>query len=629
MSLKSIQYQEDYRTGHDDILNDFFRMSLKSATIYWRAVGYFSSSALETFGRPLDDFINNEGTIRLITSVELRAEDFKAIKEGLSKREVCEARIKEILDEQFSGQLTDGVSRLLALLKAGRLEMKIASPKDAPGIYHEKVGVFFSSDDEYVSFIGSTNESQTAFESNYESLDVYPSWEVPSRALRKKEHFEELWNNVDVGAEVYDFPEALRKDLIRICDENRKRTASKPAQNKWRHQDEALKNFLAAERGVLNMATGTGKTRTAFKIVDELLRRDLVDTVIISTAGNDLLSQWYGETLSYFSKNNIPLRVYRSFENHRDGQKFLVNPVKAAVIASRGKVAPCLKGLSPAEGQRTVLIHDEVHGLGSPSCIRDLASLSDHIRFRLGLSATPERMYDQDGNAFIASHIGPEIMSFGLEDAIQRGILTEFNYHPLHYRISKEDKKDIANVYARQAARNASGSPMSDEEVWIEISKVYKCSIAKLPPFKEFIDGKSELLERCIIFVETMDYGRKVLDIVHKHRPDFHTYFSGEDSGTLQRFANSELECLVTCHRLSEGIDIQSLKNVILFSSARARLETIQRMGRCLRTDPNNPLKRANIVDFIRIEDEPGATNSDLEREAWLTTLSKVKLQEV
>ena len=45
MNLRNIDYQEDYRSGHDDILEDLFRPSLARSSEYWRAVGYFSSSA--------------------------------------------------------------------------------------------------------------------------------------------------------------------------------------------------------------------------------------------------------------------------------------------------------------------------------------------------------------------------------------------------------------------------------------------------------------------------------------------------------------------------------------------------------------------------------------------------------
>ena len=129
---------------------------------------------------------------------------------------------------------------------------------------------------------------------------------------------------------------------------------------------------------------------------------------------------------------------------------------------------------------------------------------------------------------------------------------------------------------------------MTDVEIQIEIARVYKTAENKLPVFSDFIQNNKPLLERCIVFVETQEFGAAVLDIVHGHRPDFHTYFSGEQSETLQRFLRGELECLITCHRLSEGIDIPSLNSVILFSSEKGRLETVQRLGRCLRTDPDN-----------------------------------------
>ena len=136
------------------------------------------------------------------------------------------------------------------------------------------------------------------------------------------------------------------------------------------------------------------------------------------------------------------------------------------------------------------------------------------------------------------------------------------------------------------------------------------------------------MLDRCIIFVETMEYGDEVLEIVHSRKPNFHTYYGGEDKRVLERFARGDLECLVTCHRLSEGIDIRSLKNVILFSSARARLETIQRIGRCLRVDPNDESKRSNIVDFIRSDvaiGPEGETPTDVARREWLEHLSAIR----
>ena len=216
-------------------------------------------------------------------------------------------------------------------------------------------------------------------------------------------------------------------------------------------------------------------------------------------------------------------------------------------------------------------------------------------------------------------------MTFGIKEAIERGILAPFDYYPLSFRLTDDDRERLKAIYSRRKAREAAGDPMSETEMWIEIARVYKTSLAKLPVFATFIADHQELLKRCIAFVETMEYGEAVLDIIHKYRADFHTYFSGEQAETLKRFAYGELECLITCHRLSEGIDIRSLSTVILFSSERARLETIQRIGRCLRSDPDDPDKRADIVDFIREGEEDADPNADEQRRDWLTELSQVR----
>lgn len=632
MSLKDIQYQEDYLSGCDDFVEDFFRPSLRAAQFYWRAVGYFSSSALEAFGSPLGEFIKNGGRIRLVTSIELSEADIREIENGVPREDICTQRLEKIIEDEFADGVGDGTARLARLLELGRLEIQIAVPKKGTGIYHEKIGLFFDGED-YVAFTGSSNESRNAFENNRECMDVYPSWSSPERASRKRAHFEALWDRTDQGVEVYGFPEAAQKKLLRMVGEweagrKQRKQEEKDKPSKWRHQDDALKEFLAAERGVLNMATGTGKTRTALKILTALFDQDKIDTVIVCTDGNDLLDQWYGELLGVRKTVGRDIRVFRHFKDLKQIQAFTLNPKDAFLLVSREPAASALRQLNEKQGRRTLLAHDEVHGLGSPANRVRLSGLSDHIRFRLGLSATPERPYDDDGNRFIEEHIGPVLMTFGLREAIERGILAPFNYFPLPYQPTDDDRARIAAIYKKKKAREAAGEPMSETELWIEIARVYKTSEAKLPIFADFIRDHQELLRRAIVFTETMDYGRSVLEIVHSYRPDFHTYFSGEEQSTLQRFAKGDLECLITCHRLSEGIDIQSLNTVFLFSSEKGQLETVQRIGRSLRTNPDDPDKIANIVDFIREPDDRPEPNADEERRDWLIELSQVRAVE-
>lgn len=628
--LRDLVLQPEYRSGTDDVVDSFFTPVLGVAREYWRAVGYFSSTAFEVLGAPLGGFVAAGGTMRLVTSVELSGRDIAAIEQGLSQQAVASERLIGTIVTMCQEPVGQGAVLLANLLAAGRLEIRIAVRRGGCGIYHEKVGLFFDAAGDAVVFFGSQNESRQGLEENYECIDIYTSWADGPRARGKREHFERLWRNEALGAEVFAFPEAARRELLRVAASHGPSNLETPAPSAamWRHQDEAIAKFLAARRGVLEMATGTGKTRVALRVLHQLLGAGQVDSAIVAADGNDLLAQWRRELGAFPSSLSRRLAVCREHGAFHERDTFLVNPTGAVLLTSRLALPAVLRSLGVMGRRRLLLIHDEVHRLGSPGNVSALTGLSDEIPYRLGLSATPEREYDREGTRFIENHVGPVIYQFDLASAIHRGILSPFEYIPLPYTPSQEDRNALQQVYRRAVARKRAGQPMSREEIWMELARVYKRSRAKLPPFRELITQRPGLLERCLIFVETREYGEEVLSIVHTVRRDFHAYFEGEDSSVLQRFARGQLECLVTCHRLSEGIDIRSTKSVILFSSDRGRLETIQRIGRCLRVDPANPAKRATVVDFIRPRSPNAVDDADGDRRTWLEALSRMTPEE-
>ena len=91
------------------------------------------------------------------------------------------------------------------------------------------------------------------------------------------------------------------------------------------------------------------------------------------------------------------------------------------------------------------------------------------------------------------------------------------------------------------------------------------------------------------------------------------------------RYFEDELESLLTCKKISEGIDISSVTNIFLFASDRSKLVTTQRIGRALRLDKNNPNKKATIIDFILNETGENDSNADTERAEWLKDLSETR----
>jgi superfamily II DNA or RNA helicase len=618
--------------------------------MYQRVTGFFSTSAIVTWASILP-LMETDGSarIQLVAGPYLSPGDLEALGKASSpdaravlQQSFADNFVTRALDLESLKDKPDVLRQLLLWMIAnGHLELRFGFPDHVSDgeLFHEKIGVFTFSNGDKVAFQGSANETMGGHSRNYESVDVYRSWirDDADRVAQKQLQFNEVWSGESSGITVLPLSKQVLDRIAELAPKSNpaQRTSpsipARPAEisAKWRHQDDAVREFFRRERGILEMATGTGKTRTALSIARELICGDMVDTVVVSTDGTDLLNQWSVQLLEF--ARSLPQRyiLARHYDTHYETERFILNPVRRILIASRYALPAGLRALSRERGARTLLIHDEVHNLGSEGNREALGGLSAPIRFRLGLSATPEREYDSAGTAFINDHVGPVIFRFSLEDAIRRGILAPFDYYPLAYTPDEDDRLALQGVHKAAAGRQHAGSPMSQEEIWTMLARVYKLSRAKLPIFRDFIEGHPDLLKRCIVFVETREYGDEVLEIVHRHRHDFHTYYSGDESETLLRFARGELECLLTCHRLSQGIDIQSLSSVILFSSARARLETIQRMGRCLRIDPANPTKRASVVDFIRDEEanakEP---NADQLRKQWLTELSQIAPEE-
>lgn len=629
-----------YKTRTGSIGAGFFKPCLSSCTHYRRAAGYFSSSALVTWAEAL---LENECTdiiIELLISPELSEDDRQAFEQSTTAdaRERVLKRGSDSLMLEVLAAPNDKSHRtdfLLWLIATEKLKIQFALPNHItdPGMFHQKSGLFTFEDGAKVGFDGSANETISGYERNYETVHVFRSW-LPGdkeRLAAVEDELEDQWNRKDELLTVVPLSTSsleLIKARARNIDDDVFRRKSQKAQDdpRWRHQSEATAAFIAKKHGILEMATGAGKTKTALRIAKELIASRRIDAIVISTEGNDLLQQWFEELLDWRIGLDTPPTLYRHFGDEHQGMAFTISPAKAALVVSRGQLGKFLPLISNDQAQRCLVIHDEVHGLGSPNNRVTLDGKHGRFGYVLGLSATPEREYDQEGSLFIEREVGPTVFSFSLEDAISRGILVEFDYVPLPYELTQQDRARLKAVYSKQAARAQAGQPMTKEEVWTELAKVYKTAELKPGIFAEYLERNPAILKGCIIFVEEREYGERILPLLHRAGVRYRTYYADDDRQNLVLFGRGEIDCVITCHKISQGIDIRSLRGVVLFASARARLETIQRVGRCLRSDPEHPDKRATVVDFVLEADEAATEpSSDQLRCEWLTGLSEVR----
>lgn len=639
-SLRDVGFPESLDTSEDDVVGQLYVPAMVAAVRYDRGVGYFTSGWLTYVAEGLAALAENGGKMRLITSPQLSPEDWSAVKQGEDAKSDPKilSTLNGVIDDLEGAAKSEPLTVLAWMIADGLLEMRIAIPTaKLSGDFHIKIGVFEDSQGDYIAFNGSPNETAGGFQ-NFEKLHIHLGWTKDRDAMHARsvaKTFDRLWGKHDPNVRCFELPTAIERRLVRFAKKTTRpyvlqRRSKSSDQGKWRHQDEALAAFMKTRAGVLAMATGTGKTRTALKIDAELRERALVQSTIIAAYGTDLLDQWYDELVKH---DPVDL-VYRAYGNHYEADNFRLAKRPACLITNRRKLAEVIPRLSSERIAETLIVCDEVHGFGEGGLVASLDGKLQQFPYRLGLSATPTREYDDDGNEFVVREIGPVIFRFELHDAIRRGILCEVYYHAIEFQYSDDDRAEVQAAFARQSARESDGD-FDRTHLYMDLARIKKLSREKIPLFEDYVVRNPDILRRCILFVEQADYGSLLQPLLMRERINFHTYYGDDDRENLKRFARGELDCLIACKRISEGIDIQSVNNIVLFATAKAPIETVQRVGRCLRIDPKNRNKSATVVDFIKThdDDEPlppdAPLSTDDKRRAWFQGLAAVRVENV
>ena len=714
LNLKEYAFKHHYdHVLGEEMLEKFYVPMLKNSNTYDRVAGYFSSAVLSHASAGFAEFCKSSNPrdpipkFRLIVGARLNPKDEIVILHMNDPQMVTDEMEKIILKniDNLEDEIDFDKNRLRGLawmIKNNLLDIKVGAlynPKTNEVLphqeaeFHSKFGIA-SDGKNTIYFGGSANETKRAWLDNYETIDVSRSW-AGNESLEKidtyQKKFEELWSNnrKEKGVVVVDFPHAAKNKILdkfppsdpRGSDEvneakMRKQylgTISGKSKNwntsyvdidKWKHQKEAMEWFLDENQangvGIYQMATGSGKTRTAINTARKAVSENLVEKTIICVP-KTLENQWQKELAEHYPERRMTF-WWKSGIN--DSKKFLRLGKDSVMIVSHFFLPDLLELAQkyPAGIENTLLIIDEMHHIGSNKYKKigkskeQIEELVDVMSFRedmfepflmrLGLSATPWDEYDNQRNQLIINGFinnrreikdlngdwkqvlinEKDVFNFDLIDGIKKGILCEFEYIPLEYTPSEEDFMKRKEAFKKIPPH----LPQRQKDILgrIMAAHVFKTSKNKIPVFSEWLNINQEL-DRCVLFVADKEFGRyitKTLGDVHGIFK-FREFFEGEHMDTLQKFAIGDLNQLIACHRISEGIDIQTVSRVILFSSNFSQLETIQRIGRALRIDPNNPDKKAIIVDFIydQGEDQEGCPATDIRRKIWLEEIAKTR----
>lgn len=662
MSFKDIELKPEYRSLSDHVVSSFYNPILNESVLYKRAVGFFCSSALIEITNGISGLLKNGGTIQLIASPKLTADDIEAIEDGFERRnEIIEQSLmRELVD--VNGRFAESRLNLLSnLIASGKLEIKIAllEVDNSIGMFHEKMGLMYDAEDNIIAFSGSMNETANAFSHNYESIDVYTSWTGDAeRVYSKQAAFNAMWNDYEPNITVLSFPnvekEIIQKyqtetitdftsiklveknDVIKHDDDDSAESEVAkpyvPSDVKIRpYQNDAIEkweehNFV----GIFDMATGTGKTYTGLAAIAHLFKKNKNRLAVIIVAPyQHLVEQWKEDIVKFGMK---PIICYSSSK-----QKDWRNRLKTAVTGFNFKVTNHFCAIatnatfSGADFQNeiarikgdVVIVGDEAHNFGAENLNK---MLPHNFPYRLALSATIERHGDEEGTQNIYNYFGEKCIEYTLKDAIDNDMLTKYYYYPVEVSLNEEELQEYVELTEKltaSVAKHKSGKKLElndyEKMILIQRARVVAGARNKIEALREQITPYKDD-SNILVYCGATTYEEekkseadgseirqieKVVDMLGNELKMKVSPFTSDESATDREQikksfqSGKSLQALVAIRCLDEGVNIPSIRTAFILASSTNPKEYIQRRGRVLRKYPGK--SKAEIYDFITL----------------------------
>lgn len=397
------------------------------------------------------------------------------------------------------------------------------------------------------------------------------------------------------------------------------------------YQQAAIDSWTeAAGQGILNMATGTGKTITALFAASKLaeLQGGRI-ALIIAVPYQHLVDQWTSE-LDQFGVT--PIKAYGSRTSWLDDAvsaitEFQTNARDIVTLVTTQKTFAMdhfQDLISRLPGGRTLLIGDEVHHMGAPHI---QTKLPESIRARLGLSATPNRWYDDEGTDTLFSYFGDGVVyTYGLDEAIENGYLCKYYYAPHIVELTDDEEEQylaISKAIGRLLSDiddSIADSAIQDDEtlqrLLIKRSRLVGTARNKLEVLTDLIHSQLDL-EHALVYcgdgsVPTEDENETSVEVERHIRSvtrrlggelglRVHQFTYEESQSDRERllsdFESGSLQALVAIRCLDEGVDVPATRTAYMLASSSNPRQFVQRRGRILRTHPGK--NEAIIHDFI------------------------------
>ena len=343
-------------------------------------------------------------------------------------------------------------------------------------------------------------------------------------------------------------------------------------------QAKAFPLWWAKKRGIVKVVTGGGKTVFAIHCLTKYLEENKDHSIFIVVPSIALLDQWHEGLQKDFNEKDIALNGGGEHLEH-------LSRINISTIDSVKNI------IEQFDASKTLLIVDECHKIGTE---KRGEVLTNNWHATLGLSATPERDYDDNFYIIIRKILGDIIFDYDYIDAREDEVIVNFKLL-YAYAAMTPDEEEKYKKFTKSIQRRAAtigGNDMNDYPLKMLIfnrARMVKNSKNRIPFGIELLQKHKR--DSWIVFTENKKQAKEFNKIINTKGYKSAIYNTDLDNAereeNLNNFKNGNLNVLVSCTALDEGFDMPEADGAMILSASSSKRQRIQRMGRVLRITAN------------------------------------------
>lgn len=632
-SLQDLAIKKTYSSLEVDLVDEVIVPLLQLSVNYDRGVGFFTSGWLKEAAMGLLAFVKNHGKARIITSPNLSEHDWKVIQQADQARQaqlIVAASIENAITELEKSLASDTLAALAWLIRDNILEFRFAVPQASltGGMFHSKLSLFADQYGNGVALHGSQNDSIQASR-NEESYSAFCSWNEGAKWFEEhRDRFEQMWDNHFPKLRVLQVPEVEKEKLVQFTrkyarpylvlpaeDADTDIAPPKPALQLSKTPRDYQQRAITAweeqgRRGIFEMATGTGKTITAISAAVSVFQSEGRLALVVLVPYKHLVDQWI-EELQEVGFRPIPCYENTTFwkkntaESIREFNAKLVDHLCLVTTHQTGSMEPFRKMLARLHPP-FLLLGDEIHELGAANYRKALA---EQASWRIGLSATPDRWYDEEGTSVLRGYFGETVIKYELDQAINDKALTPYQYYPEKIDFNSEEISEYLRLSKLIAQLSSDRENNKDrlEDLMRRRADLIGKAANKIPRLLGMIEEhrqacakNGEQFQHILVYCNKGTH-REVLAAMAGLGLRLHEFVHdvplAERRKILAAFSNGDIDGLIAIRCLDQGVDVPATRRAYILASSTNPREFVQRRGRILRKSEGKQF--AQVYDFL------------------------------